>query len=151
MEKTEYALRNTQNALRTSGSLNGHNLAAHFVARDTLGRPSNNGPAQGAPVPCRQPGRDPRRHADARQPHLSRFAVEAWGGDQATVLRRDPERGLHGLRASMAGTSFANANAANGLDLDDSARYAYGHAGARRSSRPRWPWLRRLIVAALSC
>ena len=31
----------------------------------------------------------------------------------------------------MAGAAFANANAANGLDLDDSARYAYGHAGAQ--------------------
>ena len=36
-----------------------------------------------------------------------------------------------GMRASMAGAAFANANAANGLDLDDSARYAYGHAGAQ--------------------
>ena len=42
-----------------------------------------------------------------------------------------PGRGLHGLRASMAGAAFANGNAANGLDLDDSARYAYGHAGAQ--------------------
>ena len=31
----------------------------------------------------------------------------------------------------MAGAAFANANAANGLDLDDSACYAYGHAGAQ--------------------
>jgi 2-methylcitrate dehydratase PrpD len=31
----------------------------------------------------------------------------------------------------MAGAAFANANAANSLDLDDSARYAYGHAGAQ--------------------
>ena len=59
------------------------------------------------------------------------YAAEAWGGDQATILRHEPGRGLHGLRASMAGAAFANANAANGLDLDDSARYAYGHAGAQ--------------------
>lgn len=59
------------------------------------------------------------------------YAVEAWGGDQATILRYGPGRGLHGLRASMAGAAFANGNAANGLDLDDSARYAYGHAGAQ--------------------
>jgi 2-methylcitrate dehydratase PrpD len=59
------------------------------------------------------------------------YAAEAWGGDQATLLRHEPGRGLHGLRASMAGAAFANANAANGLDLDDSARYAYGHAGAQ--------------------
>jgi 2-methylcitrate dehydratase PrpD len=58
-------------------------------------------------------------------------AVEAWGGNQATILRHASGRGLHGLRASMAGAAFANANAANGLDLDDSARYAYGHAGAQ--------------------
>jgi 2-methylcitrate dehydratase PrpD len=58
------------------------------------------------------------------------YAVEAWGGDQATVLRWDPGRGLYGLRASMAGAAFANGNAANGIDIDDSARYAYGHAGA---------------------
>ena len=67
--------------------------------------------------------------------HVSRisadYAVEAWGGDQATVLRHEPGQGLYGLRASMAGAAFANANAANGLDLDDSARYAYGHAGAQ--------------------
>jgi 2-methylcitrate dehydratase PrpD len=59
------------------------------------------------------------------------YAAEAWGGDQATILRHEPGRGLHGLRASMAGAAFANANAANGLDLDDSARYAYGHAGSQ--------------------
>ena len=59
------------------------------------------------------------------------YAAEAWGGDQATILRHEPGRGLHGLRASMAGAAFANANTANGLDLDDSARYAYGHAGAQ--------------------
>ena len=59
------------------------------------------------------------------------YAAEAWGGDQATILRHEPGRGLHGQRASMAGAAFANANAANGLDLDDSARYAYGHAGAQ--------------------
>jgi len=59
------------------------------------------------------------------------YACVAWGGDQATVLRYEPGRGLYGLRASMAGAAFANGNAANGLDLDDSARYAYGHAGAQ--------------------
>ena len=59
------------------------------------------------------------------------YTAEAWGGDQATILRYEPGRGLHGLRASMPGAAFANANAANGLDLDDSARYAYGHTGAQ--------------------
>ena len=130
MEKTEYALRNTQNALRTSGSSNGHNLAAHFVAQTrwedlptTVQRKARLCLADslGATL-AGTLTRVSRISAD--------FAVEAWGGDQATVLRRDPERGLHGLRASMAGASFLNANAANGLDLDDSARYAYGHAGA---------------------
>jgi 2-methylcitrate dehydratase PrpD len=31
----------------------------------------------------------------------------------------------------VAGAAFANGNAANGIDIDDSARYAYGHAGAQ--------------------
>ncbi len=59
------------------------------------------------------------------------YAVESWGGDQATVLCHEPGRGLYGLRATIAGAAFANGNAANGLDLDDSTRYAYGHAGAQ--------------------
>lgn len=52
------------------------------------------------------------------------YAPEAWPGDQATIL-------LHGWRASGRGAAFANACAANALDVDDSARYAYGHAGAQ--------------------
>lgn len=52
------------------------------------------------------------------------YATEAWCGDQATIL-------LHGLRASAVGAAFANAWAANGLDIDDGAQYAYGHAGAQ--------------------
>jgi len=32
---------------------------------------------------------------------------------------------------SQAGAAFANGCAANGIDTDDGARYAYGHAGAR--------------------
>jgi 2-methylcitrate dehydratase PrpD len=60
----------------------------------------------------------------------ARYARESWGGDEATILAHDAERGLHGVRASVAGAAFANGNATNALDLDDSARYAYGHAGA---------------------
>jgi 2-methylcitrate dehydratase PrpD len=59
------------------------------------------------------------------------YAAEMWPGNQATVFRHEPARGLHTLRATMAGAAFANGNAANGLDVDDSARYAYGHAGAQ--------------------
>jgi 2-methylcitrate dehydratase PrpD len=52
------------------------------------------------------------------------YALETWPGDEATIL-------LHGKRASAIGAAYANACAANGLDVDDSARYAYGHAGAQ--------------------
>ncbi len=52
------------------------------------------------------------------------YAAQAWHGDEATIL-------LHGKRAGSAGAAFANGCAANGIDIDDSARYAYGHAGAQ--------------------
>jgi 2-methylcitrate dehydratase PrpD len=52
------------------------------------------------------------------------YAAEAWPGDEAGIF-------IHGLRASAAGAAFANACAANAIDIDDSARYAYGHAGAQ--------------------
>ncbi len=52
------------------------------------------------------------------------YAAEAWPGDEATVL-------LRGRRANAAGAAFANGCASNGIDIDDSARYAYGHAGAQ--------------------
>ncbi len=52
------------------------------------------------------------------------YAADTWPGDEATIL-------LHGQRANAAGAAFANACAANALDSDDSARYAYGHAGAQ--------------------
>jgi 2-methylcitrate dehydratase PrpD len=52
------------------------------------------------------------------------YALKTWPGDEATVL-------LHGKKASAIGAAFANACAANGIDVDDSARYAYGHAGAQ--------------------
>jgi 2-methylcitrate dehydratase PrpD len=35
------------------------------------------------------------------------------------------------MRSSALGAAFANAAAANALDVDDSARYAYGHAGVQ--------------------
>ena len=111
--------------------MNGHELAAHFVAETRW---------EDLPAAVQRKAR--MCFADSlgatlagtltRVSRISAdYAAEAWGGDQATILRHDPERGLHGLRASMAGAAFANANAANGLDLDDSARYAYGHAGAQ--------------------
>ena len=52
------------------------------------------------------------------------YAETAWPGDEASVL-------LYGKRSSTVGAAFANACAANGIDIDDSARYAYGHAGAQ--------------------
>jgi 2-methylcitrate dehydratase PrpD len=52
------------------------------------------------------------------------YAAETWPGDDATIL-------LCGKKASAIGATFANACASNGLDVDDSARYAYGHAGAQ--------------------
>jgi 2-methylcitrate dehydratase PrpD len=52
------------------------------------------------------------------------WAEAAWRGDDSTIL-------LHGKKAAPAGAAFANGCAANGVDIDDSARYAYGHAGAQ--------------------
>jgi len=52
------------------------------------------------------------------------FASDFMPGKQATIL-------VHGTKAATAGAAFANASAANGLDTDDGARYAYGHAGAQ--------------------
>jgi len=52
------------------------------------------------------------------------FATTCMPGNEASIV-------LHGRKASIAGAAFANACAANGLDTDDSARYAYGHAGAQ--------------------
>ena len=111
--------------------MNGHDLAARFVAEAMWGN-----------LPAAVQRKARMCLADSfgatlagtltRVSRISAdYAAEAWGGDQATILRHEPGRGLHGLRASMAGAAFANANAANGLDLDDSARYAYGHAGAQ--------------------
>jgi 2-methylcitrate dehydratase PrpD len=52
------------------------------------------------------------------------WAAAAHPGDACTML-------LRGARAAPAGAAFANGCAANGLDTDDAARYAYGHAGAQ--------------------
>jgi len=52
------------------------------------------------------------------------YSAAAWPGDQATIL-------LSGKKASVTGAAFANACAANAIDVDDSARYAYGHAGVQ--------------------
>lgn len=62
------------------------------------------------------------------QTEVSRIATEFAStripGEEATIV-------LHGKKATAAGAAFANGCAANGLDTDDSARYAYGHAGAQ--------------------
>jgi 2-methylcitrate dehydratase PrpD len=52
------------------------------------------------------------------------YARSAFRGDQATIL-------LHDTRATAAGAAFANGYAANGLDIDDSAKYTRGHPGAQ--------------------
>ncbi len=52
------------------------------------------------------------------------YAQAAWPADTATIL-------LHGKRSSPVGAAFANAAAANGIDTDDSVRYAWGHGGAQ--------------------
>jgi len=53
----------------------------------------------------------------------ARVAPRVWGGDESTVL-------LDGVRTSAAGAAFANATAANGTDIDDCAKYTWGHPGA---------------------
>lgn len=52
------------------------------------------------------------------------FAVDTWPGDGATIVLRD-------RRASTIGAAFANAYAANALDIDDCALYTRGHPGAQ--------------------
>ena len=52
------------------------------------------------------------------------FAAETWPGDEATVL-------LRGQRAAPVGAAFANAYAANGLDVDDCGFYTKGHPGVQ--------------------
>jgi 2-methylcitrate dehydratase PrpD len=54
----------------------------------------------------------------------AQFAAAYCPGNEATIL-------VHGSKATTAGAAFANGCASNGLDSDDSARYAYGHAGAQ--------------------
>ena len=52
------------------------------------------------------------------------FAAEFLAGSESTIL-------VSGRSSSAAGAAFANGCAANALDTDDCARYAYGHAGAQ--------------------
>jgi len=54
----------------------------------------------------------------------SDFAETLLPGTDATVFLRE-------LKTSAIGAAFANGAAANGVDTDDSARYAWGHAGAQ--------------------
>jgi len=51
-------------------------------------------------------------------------ARRLWGGDDATIIRT-------GARASAPGAAFANAVAANGVDIDDCGVYTLGHPGAQ--------------------
>ena len=52
------------------------------------------------------------------------YAGVCWPGDAATIF-------LHGRRSSPVGATFANAYAANGIDIDDCAIYTKGHPGAQ--------------------
>ncbi len=52
------------------------------------------------------------------------YATTAFRGDDATIL-------LHGARATAAGAAFANGYAANGIDIDDCAKFTRGHPGAQ--------------------
>jgi 2-methylcitrate dehydratase PrpD len=52
------------------------------------------------------------------------YAAAAFRGDDSTIL-------LRGERASAAGAAFANACAANALDVDDDAIFTRGHPGAQ--------------------
>jgi 2-methylcitrate dehydratase PrpD len=52
------------------------------------------------------------------------YAASRFSGDEATIL-------LNGKRATIQGAAFANACAANGLDIDDGSKYTRGHPGAQ--------------------
>jgi len=52
------------------------------------------------------------------------YAAKTWPGNHATII-------LGSKRASAIGAAFANGCAANAIDVDDSTRYVYGHAGAQ--------------------
>ena len=55
---------------------------------------------------------------------MADFARVSWPGDAATILLRRQS-------ASAVGAAFANAYAANGIDIDDCALYTRGHPGAQ--------------------
>ena len=59
------------------------------------------------------------------------YAVDAWGGDAATIFQHDRVVGLHGRRASTSGAAFANVCVGNALDADDDASFTRGHPGAQ--------------------
>jgi len=62
------------------------------------------------------------------QTPVSRIAADVaatcWSGDASTIF-------LHARRSSAAGAAFANAYAANAIDIDDCALYTKGHPGAQ--------------------
>ncbi len=59
------------------------------------------------------------------------YASEAWRGDAATAWTYAADIGLRGRRVSAPGAAFANACAANALDVDDDAVFTRGHPGAQ--------------------
>ena len=52
------------------------------------------------------------------------YAAESWGGNLATIF-------CNNKKSSAPGAAFANACAANALDLDDDAVFTRGHPGAQ--------------------
>jgi 2-methylcitrate dehydratase PrpD len=52
------------------------------------------------------------------------YAASRWPGEESTLL-------MHSSRALAEGAAFANACAANGIDIDDNARYTKGHPGSQ--------------------
>jgi 2-methylcitrate dehydratase PrpD len=52
------------------------------------------------------------------------LSFDSFGTGESTIL-------LKGKKSSPAWAAFANGSAANGIDMDDSSRFAYGHAGAQ--------------------
>lgn len=52
------------------------------------------------------------------------FAAATWPGNESTIL-------LRRRRAAPAGAAFANAYAANGIDIDDCGFYTKGHPGVQ--------------------
>ena len=104
--------------------MDGDSLAARFIVETTWGNLPET--VQNKVKMCLMD--DLSATISGAQTEVSRiatdFAAMRMPGEASTIL-------LHGKKATTPGAAFANASAANGLDTDDGARYAYGHAGAQ--------------------